>query len=71
MSDPFAIPWTVACQAPLFTGFPKQEYWSGVLFHSPGDLPNPEIEPISPALAGRFFTTEPPGKRPLVGSGAE
>ena len=71
MSDPFAIPWTVACQAPLLTGFPKEEYWSGVLFHPPGDLPNPEIEPTSPALGGRFFTTEPPGKHPLVGSGAE
>ena len=38
------------------------EYWSGLLFPSPGDLPNPGIEPESPALAGRFFTTEPPEK---------
>ena len=43
-------------------GFPRQEYWSGLPFPSPGDLPNPGIEPLSPALAGRFFTTEPPGK---------
>ena len=55
-------PWTVARQAPLPTGFPRQEYWSGLLFLSPGDLPNPGIEFTSPALAGRFFTIEPPGK---------
>ena len=42
-------------------GFPGQEAWSGLLFRSPGDLPDPGIEPTSPALAGRFFTTEPPG----------
>ena len=54
--------WTVACQAPLSMGFPRQAYWSGLIFPSPGDLPNPGIEPASPALAGRFFTTEPPGK---------
>ena len=41
-------PWTVARQAPLFTGFPWQEYWSGLSFPSPGDLPNPEIKPMSP-----------------------
>ena len=58
----FATPWTVAHQAPLFMGFPRQEYWSGLPFPSAGDLPNPGIEPESPALAGRFFTTEPPGK---------
>ena len=40
-------------------GFPRQEYWSGLPFSSPGDLSNPGIEPVSPALAGRFFTTEP------------
>ena len=58
-------PWTIACQAPLFMGFPRQEYWSGLSLSSPGDLPDPEIEPMSvapSALAGRFFTTEPPGK---------
>ena len=56
---------TVACQAPLSMGFSSQEYWCGLLFPSPGDLPDPGIEPefpASPALAGGFFTTEPPGK---------
>jgi len=43
-------------------GFPRQKYWSGLPFPSPGDLPDPEMEPASLALAGRFFTTEPPGK---------
>ena len=43
-------------------GFPRQEYWSGLPFLSPGDLPDPGIEPESPAFAGRFFTTEPPKK---------
>ena len=60
----FVTPQTVAQQAPLSMGFSKQEYWRG-LFPSPGDLPNPEIEPVSPvssALAGKLFTTEPPGK---------
>ena len=62
MSDSFATPWTVACQAPLFIGFPRQECWSGLPFASPGDLPDPGIEPVSPALAGGFFTTGPPAK---------
>ena len=57
----FATPWTVACQAPLCMGFPRQEYWSELPFPIPGDLPDPGIEPISPALAGRFLTTAPPG----------
>ena len=43
-------PWTVACQAPLFMGFSRQEYWSGLPFPSPGDLPDPGIKPGSPAL---------------------
>ena len=43
-------------------GFPRQEHWSGLPFPSPEDHPNLTIEPMSPALAGRFFTTEPPGK---------
>ena len=43
-------------------GFPRQEYWSGLPFSTPGNLPNPGIEPASSALAGRFFTTEPLGK---------
>ena len=51
-----------ACQSPLPMVFPRQEYWSGLPFPSPGDLPNPGLEPASPALAGRLFTTEPPGK---------
>ena len=60
-SHSFTIPWTVACQAPLFMGFARQEYWTGVPFLSPGDLPDPGIKPGSPALAGSFFTTEPAG----------
>ena len=55
----FATLWTVACQAPLFMGFSRQD-WSGLLCPPPGDLPNPGIKPaslISAALAGRFFTT--------------
>ena len=56
------ILWTVACQAPLSMGFYRQEYWSGLLFPSPGYLPDPGTEPMSPALTGAFFTTEPPGK---------
>ena len=52
----------LAHQAPLSIGFPKQEYWSGLPFPPPGDLPDPGIECVSPSLAGRFFTTEPPGK---------
>ena len=43
-------PWTVACQAHLSMGFPRQEYWSGLTFHSPGDLSNPGIQSTSPAL---------------------
>ena len=56
----FVTPWTVACQAPLFMGFPIQEYWSGLPFPSAGDLPYPEIKLASlefPDLAGEFFTT--------------
>uniref|UniRef100_A0AC11CSC5 Uncharacterized protein n=1 Tax=Ovis aries TaxID=9940 RepID=A0AC11CSC5_SHEEP len=56
--------WTVALQALLSTGFPRQERWSGWPFSSPRDLPSPGIEPASPALAGRFFATAPPGKPP-------
>ena len=61
----FVTPWTVARQAPLSMGFPRQEDWSGVPFTTPGDLLNPGIEPeslVPPALAGRFFTTVPPRK---------
>ena len=62
MSDSFETLWTVACQAPLSMEFSRPEYWRGLPFPSPGDLPDPGIEPKSPALAGGFFTTEPPGK---------
>ena len=54
--------WTVAHQASLSMGFSRQEYWSCLPFPSPGDLLDSGIKPASPALAGRFFTTEPPGK---------
>ena len=53
--------WVVAHQSPLCLEFSKQECWSGLPFPSPGDLPDPRIEPASPALAGGFFTTEPLG----------
>ena len=61
----FATSWTVACQASLSVEMSRQEYWSGLPFPTPGDLPDSGIEPTfpaSPALAGGFFTTEPPGK---------
>ena len=59
----FVTSWTVAHEAPLSVGFPSQEYWSGLTFPPPGNLLDPGIEPTSPTLAGRLFTTEPPGKR--------
>ena len=49
MSDSFATPWTIACQAPLSMGFPRQEHWNGLLFLSPGDLPELGIEPAPSA----------------------
>ena len=52
----------MAHQTPLPMGFPRQAHWSGLPFPSPGDLPDPGIEPASPALAGGFFTAEPPWK---------
>ena len=58
----FATPWTVAYQAPLSMGFSRQEYWSGLPFPSPGDIPDPGIEPGSPALKAEALTCEPPGK---------
>ena len=58
----FVTPWTVAYQAPLSRGFSRQEYWSGLPFPSPGDLPNPGIEPRSPALEADALTSEPLGK---------
>ena len=59
-------PGTAVCQAPLHTGFPGQEYWSELLFPSPGDLPGPMIKPVSPALESRCFTAEPPGKPQML-----
>ena len=62
MSKSLETPWTLAHQTPLSRGISRQEYWCGLSFPSPGDLPDPGIEPQSPALEGGFFTTEPPGK---------
>ena len=65
----FVTPWTVALQPLLFMGFSRQEYWGRLPFPPPGDLPDPGVaptSPVSPALVGRFFTTEPPGK--LIGT---
>ena len=61
----FVTLWTVAHQGPLSMGFSRQEYWNGLPFPPPGDIPDPGIKPTSatsPALAGEFFTTVPPGK---------
>ena len=65
MSDSFATPWTVARQTPLSMGFSRQAYWSGLSFPSPGDLPDPGIEPGSPALQADSLLSESPGK-PLI-----
>ena len=62
-----AAPWTVACQAPLSMGCSRKEYWNGLPFPLPGDLPNGGIKPkpaVFLALAGRLFATEPPGSKP-------
>ena len=69
VSDSFATLWTIALQAPLSMGFPRQEYWSGLSFLSPGDLPDPGIEPTSPALQADSLLSEPSGK-PLCQLGA-
>ena len=66
MSDS-ATPWTVALKAFLSIEFSRQDYWSGSLFHTLGDLLDPGMEPESPALASGFFTTLPPGK-PILSS---
>ena len=55
-------PWTVACHAPLSMGFPRQAYWSGLLFPSPVNLPNLATERVSPALQPDSLKSEPPGK---------
>ena len=62
MFDAFATQWTVVHQVPLSMGCSRQEHWSQLPFPFPGDLPNPGIEPTSPASAGGFFTTETPEK---------
>ena len=64
----FATRWTVAYQAPLSMGFSRQEYWSGLLFPSPGGLPNPGIKPRSPTLEGDTLTSEPPGGTIIIKS---
>ena len=61
----FVTPWTVAHQAPLSMRFSRQEYWTGLPFPSPGDLPKPGIKPRSPASQADALTSEPPGK-PLL-----
>ena len=58
----FVTPWTIAYKAPLFMEFFRQEYWSGLPFPSPEDLPHPGIEPRSPALQADTLVSEPPGK---------
>ena len=65
VSNSFATSWTVSHQVPLSMEFSRQEYWSELPLPTPGDLPDPEIKPmsfVSSALAGRFFTLAPPGK---------
>ena len=62
----FATPWTVAYQALPSMGFSRQEYWSGLPFPSPGDLPDPGIEPRSSALQANALTSEPPGKSNII-----
>ena len=61
----FSTPLTVAHQSPLPMEFSRQEYWSGLPFLTPGDLLNPGMKPVSPALAGRFFTTTPGKLKPV------
>ena len=65
MSSTFGTPRTIICQAPVSMEFSRRDYWSGLPFLTPGDLPGPGIQyvsPVSPVLAGGFFITEPPGK---------
>ena len=66
VSNSFGTPWTVALQAPLSMGFPRQEYWTGLLLPFPGDVADPGIESMSAVLAGEFFTPGPPGKPVLL-----
>ena len=62
----FVTTWTVALHVPLSMGFSRQEYWSGLPCPSPGDLPNPEIEPRSPSLQADSLPSEPPGSKLIV-----
>ena len=67
VSDSFESPWTAAQQAPLSVGFSGQEFWSGLPFPSPGNLPDPGIKPRSPALQADSLPPEPPEKpKPMV-----
>ena len=69
MSHSFVTPRTVGHQTSLSMGFPRQEYWTEWPFPSPGDLPNPEIESVSPALQTDSLLSEPPGKPEIVSRG--
>ena len=62
MANSFAAPWTVAHRAPPSMEFSQQEYWSGLLFPSPGDLPDPGIKPVSPALQADSLPLRPLGR---------
>ena len=62
MSNSFETLWTIACLVPQPVEFSRQGYWGGLPFPPPGDLPDLAIKPVSPALADRFFTAEPPRK---------
>ena len=62
----FETPWNVAYQAPLSMEFSRQEYWGGLPFPPPGDLPDPRIEPGSPALHANALLSEPPGNRRTI-----
>ena len=65
----FVTPWTVACQAPLSMGFPREEYWRGLPCPPPGDLPQPGVKPTSlrsPALTDRFFNTGATWEAPRI-----
>ena len=64
MSDSFVTPWIISCQAPLSMRFSRQEYWSRLPFPSSGDLPDPWIEPGSPALQADSLLSEPSGQPP-------
>ena len=69
MSNTFVKPWAAAHQAPPSMEFPRQEHWSGLQFPSPGDFPDPGIKPMTPALAGWFFTTETLQGSPAINTG--